>query len=68
MKKMWRYNSWKSEELISVIKTLDANNLSIVGVGSVRDQWGALAWTMVEKNNFKKYVHLFIQSMEIQTT
>jgi len=58
MKKIWRYNSWTSEELTHIIKKLEANDLSIVGDGSVRDQWGALAWNMVEKSNFKKICSL----------
>lgn len=54
MSKLWRHRKWTDTELTKIIATLKSDSLHVIGDGSVRDQWGAYAWTMVDSNDFTK--------------
>ena len=54
MKSLWRHKDWTEEELNNSIELLKSDNLCIIGDGSVKDQWGAVAWMICSKSSFSE--------------
>ena len=54
MKSLWRHKDWTEEELNNIIELLKSDNLCIIGDGSVKDQWGAVAWMICSKSSFSE--------------
>ena len=50
----WRYKKWTEDELKKIVELLESDNLCIIGDGSVKDQWGAVAWMICSKSSFSE--------------
>ena len=56
-KKLWRTTNWTEKNIQDIIEKANCGNISVVGKGNIRHQWGAYYWGFIEKKS--KYSNLY---------
>ena len=56
MQSLWRHNNWTQSEFDAIIERYDKNKLCACGDGIVRDQWGSIAWSFANTDDYKEIV------------